>query len=426
MEIKDLYKLFLRHPFVNTDTRHLKPGDIFFALRGSNYNGNEFVHQALDAGAAFVITDQEPAIHKDERIIKTVDSLTTLQDLAKYHRQQFKIPFLAITGSNGKTTTKELIYRVLSTSYKTYATEGNLNNHIGIPLTILRIKNDAEIAVIEMGANHVKEIEGYCMYAMPTHGLITNLGKAHLEGFGSVEAIRQAKGELFEYIKSSQGIAIVNNDDPYIKEMSKNIQNVFSYGEAHGNVIGYAINKSSYLEVEITNGLSIKTLSTQLIGNYNLLNVLAAIAAGKIFNVSELKIKEAIESYIPGNSRSQMLKLGTNTIILDAYNANPSSMKAAIENFETMPGSRKILLLGSMMELGSESKREHQDLVTLINKHKWKEVALVGPNFKEVDHKYRAFNNVSELSVWFKEQEFENCTILIKGSRSMEMEKVLD
>jgi UDP-N-acetylmuramoyl-tripeptide--D-alanyl-D-alanine ligase len=425
MEIKDLYQLYLEHPSINTDTRRLKAGDIFFALRGSNFNGNDFVKNALEAGASYVITDDISDANNKQRI-KTNDALKTLQDLARYHRQQFKIPFLAITGSNGKTTTKELIYRVLSTTYKTYATEGNLNNHIGIPLTILKIKHDAEIAVIEMGANHVKEIEGYCMYAMPTHGLITNLGKAHLEGFGSVEAIRKAKGELFDYLESTQGIAIVNNDDPYLKEMSKNIRHVFSYGEAHGDVIGYAINKSSYLEVEITNGLSIKTLSTQLIGNYNLLNVLAAIAVGKIFHVSELKIKDAIESYIPGNSRSQMLKQGSNTIILDAYNANPSSMKAAIENFETMPGSRKILLLGSMMELGSESKREHQDLVTLINKHKWKEVALVGANFKEVDHRYRSFDNVSQLKSWFKEQDFENCTILIKGSRSMEMEKVLE
>ena len=432
MDIKDLYQIYLQHPSVKTDTRQLLQGDIFIALRGANFNGNHFVKHALDAGASYIIMDEVPDIY-DERIIKTPDTLLTLQNLAKHHREQFKkmpggseVPFLAITGSNGKTTTKELIYRVLSTTYKTYATEGNLNNHIGIPLTILKIKNDAEIAVIEMGANHLKEIEGYCNYAMPTHGLITNLGKAHLEGFGSIEVIRKAKGELFDYLKKNGGTAIVNTDDQYIQEMSKGIKNIYTYGSEKGEINGFAINNNSFLEVGIVKGLLVKTITTQLIGKYNLSNVLSSIVVGKIFNVQEERIKAAIEAYSPGNNRSQLIKKDSNTIILDAYNANPSSMKAAIENFETIPGSNKILLLGAMMELGNESKREHEEIIHMIDRQQWNYVALVGENFKEIKHRYINFNNSSELREWFKQKHFSNSIILIKGSRNMQMEKVLD
>jgi UDP-N-acetylmuramoyl-tripeptide--D-alanyl-D-alanine ligase len=352
--------------------------------------------------------------------------LQTIQQLAKHHREQFTIPFIAVTGSNGKTTTKELVHAVLSSSYKTYTTEGNLNNHIGIPLTILKIKSDAEIAVIEMGANHQKEIEGYCSYALPTHGLITNIGKAHLEGFGGIEGVKKGKGELFDFLRENDGTAFVNCDDKYIKEKSAGIKNVITYGTSEGSVTGRAISSSSFLEVELTKGANIDKIKTQLVGIYNLSNVLAAVTIGKHFNVPGEKIKAAFESYIPSNSRSQLIKKESNTIILDAYNANPASMKAALENFASMEGENKILMLGAMMELGEDSEREHEDLIKLIDKYQWKNVVLVGDNFKKINHSYLQFTDAADARDWLKDQQVENSHILIKGSRSIQMEKVLE
>lgn len=425
MDIKELYKLYLQHPSIKTDTRKLENGDLFFALKGPNFNGNHFAIQALNAGAAYVIAD-ENLNFSDDRIIKIPDALLTLQQLAKHHRKQFNIPFIAITGSNGKTTTKELVHQVLSASYKTYTTEGNLNNHIGVPLTILKIKTDADIAVIEMGANHQTEIEGYCSYAMPTHGLITNCGKAHLEGFGSEEGVRKGKGELFDFLKENNGTAFVNGDDRYIKEMSNGIKNIITYGTLEGSVTGRAVSNSSLLEVEIMKGTGIRSIKTQLVGQYNLLNVLASVAIGKHFKIAEEKIKVAIENYTPSNSRSQLITLGTNKIILDAYNANPTSMKAAIENFAQMPGTNKILFIGSMMELGNESKKEHEELIKLIEKYKWSNVILVGNHFKKTNHSYFYFDDTIKAKAWLNNQQLENSQILIKGSRSMEMEKIVE
>lgn len=425
MDINELYKFYLQYPSIKTDSRKVTNGDIFFALKGPTFNGNNFARQALDAGAAYVVIDENVSF-VDERLIKTGDVLVTLQQLAKHHREQFRIPFVAITGSNGKTTTKELVHEVLSSSYKTYTTEGNLNNHIGIPLTLLKIKSDAEMAVIEMGANHQKEIEGYCKYTMPTHGLITNCGKAHLEGFGGIEGVKKGKGELFDFLKNNNGTAFVNCDDSYIKEISAGIKNTITYGSTEGSVTGKATSSSSFLEVEITGGTGIGVIKTQLVGQYNLPNVLAAVAIGKHFNVPGGKIKSAIENYSPSNSRSQLIKKGSNAIILDAYNANPASMKAAIENFANMPGSNKILLLGSMMELGEESEKEHIALINLIDKYKWKEVILVGNNFKNLKNNYLYFDDASSAKIWLQNQHLENAQLLIKGSRSMQMEKVLD
>ncbi|MDB5199753.1 MAG: UDP-N-acetylmuramoyl-tripeptide--D-alanyl-D-alanine ligase [Chitinophagaceae bacterium] len=425
MEIKDLYKLYLQYPSIKTDTRQVVKGDLFFALKGPTFNGNHFAKQAIDAGAAYAVIDEELNF-ADEKLIKTNDVLVTLQQLAKYHREQFTIPFIAITGSNGKTTTKELVHEVLSSSYKTYTTEGNLNNHIGVPLTILKIKSDAEIAVIEMGANHQKEIEGYCLYALPTHGLITNLGKAHLEGFGGIEGVRKGKGELFNFLKANNGTAFVNNDDNYIKEISTGIKNI-TYGTTpEASVIGKAISSSLFLEVEITKGANIRAIKTQLVGQYNLPNVLAAVTIGKHFNVPDEKIKMAIENYTPSNSRSQLIKQGTNTIILDAYNANPASMKAAIENFASMQGQNKILLIGSMMELGEESEKEHNDLIKLIDRFQWSNVILVGDNFKNIKHSYLHFDDSAKAKTWLTDQHLQHSHLLIKGSRSMQMEKVLE
>jgi UDP-N-acetylmuramoyl-tripeptide--D-alanyl-D-alanine ligase len=425
MEINDLYKLYLQYPSIKIDTRKIVKDDLFFALKGPNFNGNHFAKQAIESGAAYAIIDGE-VDDKDEKLVKTDNVLLTLQQLARHHREQFNIPFIAITGSNGKTTTKELVHQVLSSSYKTYTTEGNLNNHIGIPLTILKIKNDAEMAVIEMGANHQKEIEQYCSYTLPTHGLITNCGKAHLEGFGSEEGVRKGKGELFDHLKNNNGTAFVNADDEYIKAMSRGIKNCITYGSANADITGITTGISSFLEVQITKGTNIELIKTHLVGQYNLLNLLAAVIIGRHFNIDNEKIKNALENYVPLNSRSQLIMQGTNTIILDAYNANPDSMKAAIDNFAQMQGTNKILMLGSMMELGKESENEHEEIIKIIDGYKWSHVILVGNNFKNIKHSYIHFNEALQARKWLKDKHVQNAHLLIKGSRSMQMEKVIE
>ena len=424
MQIPDLYDIFLQYPSIQTDTRKLKKGDIFFALKGPSFNGNLFAKQALNAGAAYAVVDEDVDA-LDKRIIKVEDVLNTLQQLAKYHRQQFDIPFIAITGSNGKTTTKELVHEVLNSTFTTYTTKGNLNNHIGIPLTILSVGMDAEMAVIEMGANHQKEIESYCSYTLPTHGIITNCGKAHLEGFGGIEGVRKGKGELYDYMRANDGTVFLMNDYDYLAEMSKGISNIKTYGTKDADIIGVADSENEMLEVNMLKGTDIKNIQTHLVGEYNLPNVLVAVAVGKYFNVPDEKIKLALENYIPSNSRSQLIEKDSNKIILDAYNANPTSMKAAVENIAKMNGD-KILMLGGMMEMGNESLKEHQALIDLINKYQWKDVVLVGGDFNKVNNPYTTFAHSTEAAKWLKEKQFANATILVKGSRSMQMEKVLE
>ncbi len=425
MQIEELYKIFTAHPSIQTDTRKLQPGDLFFALKGPSFNGNLFAQQALTAGAAFVIADEKTGID-DDRIVIVEDVLTSLQLLAKHHRLQFTIPFIAITGSNGKTTTKELLHEVLSSTFKTYTTEGNLNNHIGIPITILKIKADAEIALIEMGANHLKEIESYCQFTLPTHGLITNCGKAHLEGFGGEEGVRKGKGELFDYLRVNNGTAFIMSDYDYLKEMSKGIGAIQTYGTQAAAVMGHVENSSGFLQVAVTKGAAIKIIKTQLVGEYNLPNVLAAVAVGKYFKVPDEKILSALENYSPSNSRSQLLIKGNNKIILDAYNANPTSMKAAIENFAKMEGHNKILLLGGMMELGEQSIPEHEAIIKTIDQYKWQAVALVGGDYSKIKHSYLNFENSTTAKAWLAAQHVENAQLLVKGSRSMQMEKVIE
>ncbi len=423
MTIEKIYSLYLDFPSVVTDTRRIKKDDIFFALKGPNFNGNQFAKNALEAGAAYCIID-EPSFKINEKTILVDDVLTTLQLLAKEHRRHFDIPFLAITGSNGKTTTKELIYAVLSSSFITCTTEGNLNNHIGVPLTILRIKKEAAIAVIEMGANHQKEIAGYCEYTNPTHGIITNCGKAHLEGFGGVEGVKKGKGELFDFLRLNKGIVFINSDYEYLLEMSKGIDNIITYGTKDASYLGYVINNEPFIEVGMKQGYA-GTINTQLVGDYNLPNILAAVTIGKYFGVDDQKIKNAIENYHPTNSRSQLIQQASNNIVLDAYNANPSSMKAAIENFSGMHAAKKILILGAMAELGAESLSEHQNIVSLINHYKWDHVVLVGGDFLNIQHPFISFKNSLEAKHWYHQQSFINSTILIKGSRSMQMEKII-
>jgi UDP-N-acetylmuramoyl-tripeptide--D-alanyl-D-alanine ligase len=342
------------------------------------------------------------------------------------HREQFTIPFIAITGSNGKTTTKELIHAVLSSTYITYTTEGNLNNHIGIPLTILRVKRDAEMAVIEMGANHLNEIAGYCRYCKPTHGLITNIGMAHLEGFGSIEGVRKAKGELYDFLRDNQGTAFVMWDYDDLREMSKGIPHIIRYGNTDADITGSIVQNEPFLATEMTKGIAMEKIQTQLVGDYNLPNILSAIAIGNYFDVSPEKIKKAIESYTPSNSRSQLVTRGSNHIILDAYNANPSSMTAAIENFARTHAENKILILGAMAELGVESIREHEKIISLIGQYPWKQVVLVGGDFLKLNPPVRVFENSLQAKDWFQKGDFHDTYFLIKGSRSMQMEKLLD
>jgi UDP-N-acetylmuramoyl-tripeptide--D-alanyl-D-alanine ligase len=432
MQIPELYKLYLQYPSIQTDTRKIRQGDIFFALKGPTFNGNLFAAEALAKGAAYAVVD-ELSENTEQHIINVPDVLTALQDLALHHRKQFLpqasgkgIPFIAVTGSNGKTTSKELIHTVLSSTYKTYTTEGNLNNHIGIPLTILKVKQDAEMAIIEMGANHQKEIEAYCRYTLPTHGIITNCGKAHLEGFGGEEGVRKGKGELYDYLRQNNGTAFVMWDYDYLRLMSEGIPVRITYGTQNADVTGVVTGSSGLLEVSLTGGADIDSIKTNLVGDYNLPNILLAVAIGKYFKVPDEKIKSALEHYQPSNSRSQLIEKDSNKIILDAYNANPTSMKAAIENFAKMQGSNKILMLGGMMELGTESLQEHQNLINLINNYQWKAVVLVGVDFNKVNHNFPFFENSVEAAAWYKDHNFSHCDILVKGSRSTEMEKVVE
>jgi len=425
MSIEALYQLYLEYPSVQTDTRRLKPGDIFFALKGDNFNGNTFAAKAIEAGAVHAVIDEEAFAIPGKTTLVT-DVLETLQQLALHHRRQFNIPFLAITGSNGKTTTKELIHAVLSTRYKTYTTEGNLNNHIGIPLTLLKIKQDAEIAVVEMGANHRGEIASYCRITEPTHGLITNCGKAHLEGFGGVEGVRKGKGELFDYLRTrTHGYAFVMWDYDYLHEMSKGISGVIKYGTGGDvHVAGTAVRSEPFLEVHIARGMQPANIRTQLVGDYNLPNILAAVTVGKTFDVTEPQIIQGIEGYTPSNSRSQLVQSGTNQVILDAYNANPSSMRLAIENLARQQGD-KILILGAMAELGPESLQEHQAIVDLISLHQWKAVALVGGDFLQLKHPFTSLRDAGEAREWLQQLAPQQSLLLVKGSRSMQMEKVI-
>ncbi|WP_295121680.1 UDP-N-acetylmuramoyl-tripeptide--D-alanyl-D-alanine ligase [uncultured Chitinophaga sp.] len=421
MNIEQLYHIYRQYPSVQTDTRKLKAGDIFFALKGPNFNGNTYATAALEAGAVLAVVDEEAYFTQPDKMMLVSDALETLQQLALHHRKQFTIPFIGITGTNGKTTTKELVKTVLSAKYKTVATVGNLNNHIGVPLTILSIPMDTEMAVIEMGANHQLEIEGYCKVALPTHGLITNIGKAHLEGFGGVEGVKKAKGELYDFLRANNGTVFYFNGYDYLADMSKGISNIVTYGTEKADYNGEAVPGTALLEVKTEE----EHIRTHLVGAYNLPNALAAYAIGRHFDIPSTTIKLALEAYVPSNNRSQIIKQGSNTVIMDAYNANPSSMKAAIENFAGLDAGDKVLLLGGMMELGAESEQEHQALIDLLERSHWKAVVLVGGDFAKVKHPYIFMKNAEEAKHWLEQQAFEHTHLLIKGSRSVGMEKVL-
>lgn len=436
MSISEIYDIYVQYPSVVTDTRKLKANDFFFALKGPNFNANTFAFKAIEAGAAYCVVDEplttiatyyegNNEAQKEAALSKMIvvdDALTTLQALAGHHRSTFDIPFIAITGSNGKTTTKELVYAVLSSHFKTYTTQGNLNNHIGVPLTILSIKKDAQIAVIEMGANHQKEIEGYCVYTKPTHGIISNCGKAHLEGFGGEEGVKKGKGELYTFLRENTGTAFVFTGYDYLNEMSAGIQNIVPY------INGTIQSSEPFLTVAANINETTTTVNSQLVGSYNLPNILCALTIGKYFGVPENKMVDAIANYTPSNSRSQLIIKDTNTIILDAYNANPSSMKVAIENFAKLAGDHKIVLLGAMMELGEHSLAEHLALLQLIAEYSFESVVLVGADFLTYQHalpQFIYFKTTAEAKAWLAAQNPMHAQLLIKGSRSMQMETVI-
>lgn len=410
---------------MQTDTRKLQPGGLFFALSGANFNGNTFAQQALDKGAAYAVID-DAAYATSDKCIVVSNVLETLQQLANHHRRQLTIPIIAITGSNGKTTTKELIAAVLRRKFVTYATEGNLNNHIGVPLTLLQVKQNAEMAIIEMGANHQREIAGYCEIAMPTHGLITNCGKAHIEGFGGIEGVRKGKGELYDFIRAHDGLIFRNTDLVYLQDMAHGIRQQITYGSGGATYTGQPLMNGVFLDVAITTTQTQTTLQTQLVGDYNFPNVMAAVAMGMHFGIPIAEIKAAIASYNPDNSRSQWLLKGTNKIILDAYNANPSSMSAAIINFAAAQLPNKVLWLGGMKEMGSEELHEHRELVTLVSKYQWLDVILVGREFKEVAAGYTWFEDSAAAAGYIKTHHPQHSAILIKGSRGSRMEVMME
>jgi UDP-N-acetylmuramoyl-tripeptide--D-alanyl-D-alanine ligase len=424
MEMKEIYSRYRECSAVSTDTRQIEEGTMFFALKGENFNGNKFAADALSKGARYAVVDEE-GYKTDDRYILVKDVLETLQQLAHYHRKQLNIPVIAITGSNGKTTTKELVNMVLSKKFKTYATKGNLNNHIGIPLTLLAMKPGTEMAIVEMGANHQKEIEGYCAIVEPDFGLITNIGKAHLEGFGGLEGVKKGKGELYDYLLKNNKKVFINSSSEILMSMSKFSDPVL-YSKKGDYYSAELIEASPYIRFTAENG---EKITTHLLGAYNFENISAALCIGKYFGVEDVLANSAVASYNPQNNRSQVMRKGTNTIIMDAYNANPSSMKAAIENFSKVKADAKWLILGDMFELGEESISEHEKLGALINGMKFDKVVLCG---KYMNHATKAlpaakyFEDKKALLQWLTDQHVSDATILLKGSRGMGLESVVE
>ena len=424
MNIEQLHKLFLQSSGIATDTRTLKTDQLFFALKGENFNGNKFVDQALEKGAAYVVMDDHE-MPKNDRYILVSDVLQILQQLATFHRKYLGIPILAITGSNGKTTTKELINIVLSRKFNTIATKGNLNNHIGVPLTLLSMNSSTEFGIVEMGANHAKEIKGLCEIAQPDFGYITNFGKAHLEGFGSLEGVIKAKSELYDFLKTQGKIIFLNADDP-IQQKQLSHKNTFSFGTSdNANVVVQYEDNLQTAEV-IHDNIVYKS---NLTGSYNSRNIAAAICVGLYFKIPAEDIRDAIASYNPQNNRSQIVKLGTITLLMDAYNANPTSMTAALESFHKYPTENKTVILGDMFELGETSTEEHQQMVNLVETMSFKRVFLVGSNFyasNPLKKNIEKFESFSDLEERIKETDFGNSYILVKGSRGMALERILD
>jgi UDP-N-acetylmuramoyl-tripeptide--D-alanyl-D-alanine ligase len=425
MDIAEIHSLFLKCQSVSIDTRKIESNSLFVAIKGDRFDANTFAKEALEKGASYVIIDNEE-YYSDSRTILVKDSLTTLQELAKFHRAYLKLPIIALTGSNGKTTTKELIHAVLSKKYKTKATIGNLNNHIGVPLTLLSFTQDTEIGIVEMGANHKKEIAFLCELAKPDYGYITNFGKAHLEGFGGVQGVIEGKSEMYQYLSANDKLAFINLEDPVQVEKSKTLKSYsFGINRPAANVNITLVKADPFVGLRYSN----VQISSHLIGLYNGNNLNAALTIGKYFDVDDVAIKEALEGYIPENNRSQMMLKGSNEIILDAYNANPSSMLVAIENFLQLESPNKIMILGDMFELGSESKSEHQAIIALLSGEEKAVCYFIGMDFyanKIEKANFYFYESFEVFSNHLKETKIENSMILIKGSRGMALERTLE
>ena len=424
MEIEELYSRFLVCGTVTTDSRHCPQGSMFIALKGETFNGNAFAAQALAQGCRYAVVD-EPEYARGESYILVDDCLQVLQQLANYHRRQLKTPIIGITGTNGKTTTKELVSSVLSKKYKVLFTQGNLNNHIGVPLTLLRLNKEHEMAVVEMGANHPGEIKALVQIAEPDYGLITNVGKAHLLGFGSFEGVIKTKGELYDFLREKGNATIfIQNENSYLNAIAHGLHCV-RYGQASGLFVsGKLLSCSPFLAFEWMSEGNTYPVQTHLIGAYNLDNALASVAIGKYFDVAPEDICEALSTYMPQNNRSQLVDTGRNKLIVDAYNANPTSMMAALENFRQVQAPHKMVILGDMKELGEVSLEEHRKIVGFLDGCRFDRVMLAGPEFKAVASAYEHFDNVDAVKEALEKSKPVGFTILIKGSNSMKLSQL--
>jgi UDP-N-acetylmuramoyl-tripeptide--D-alanyl-D-alanine ligase len=423
----ELYRLFLETGAVTTDTRKITPGCMFFALRGDNFDGNTFAAEAIAKGALYAVVDNKD-LAEEKQMLFVDDTLKSLQELASIHRDHLNIPVIGITGTNGKTTTKELINSVLSRKFKTTATPGNLNNHIGVPLTLLSVNNTTEIAIIEMGANHESEIAALCRIANPEFGIITNIGMAHIEGFGSLEGVIRAKSELYEFIRESGGQLFVNSDNELLTGISVDISSITYGAKAGAWCHGWQEEANPFARLKWDSPDGLIAVETKLVGAYNFENIMAAICIGQYFGVPSNEICDAIANYQPSNNRSQILDTGKNLVIMDAYNANPTSMKAAILNFRNMKSLNKTAILGDMFELGEESAKEHAKMVHLADESNFETVLLIGPRFGSLplpDH-FRAFTSAAEANSWLKSHPMQGKTILVKGSRGMHLEDIIN
>lgn len=427
MNVEELHQIFLRTPDITTDSRDVKPNSVFFALTGDNFNGNKYAKQALDEGCPYAVID-DVNFKLDDRYIVVDNVLNTLQELARYHRKKFNIPILAITGSNGKTTTKELVSGILGSKYKVVCTKGNFNNHIGVPLTLLRLNKETEIGVVEMGANHPGEISDLCQLAEPSHGIITNIGHAHIEGFGSFENVIKAKSELYNWLRKNNGVIFQNSEDEILKGIVHASDEIIPYSVSANKESTFSITKADpYLEVKwIHNNVEIP-LKTQLFGTYNIENLAAAISIGLYFQVDVDEIKAGIESFSPGDNRSQVFKTYENTLILDAYNANPTSMRAAIADFQKISAPRKVVIIGDMFELGLDTLDQHKSIINILEKINNFKAYLVGDMFARASEgtHLASFQNIDEAIQFFMSHPVHSSTILLKGSRMMSLEKLI-
>jgi len=428
MKIEELYSICQRHPQITTDSRFAPKNGLFFALKGEHFDGSIFAQKAIENGCAYAIIDN-PKFFKSKKFILVEDVLSTLQQLAYYHRQQLKIPIIGITGTNGKTTTKELLASVLSEKYNVAYTQGNLNNHIGVPLTILSFTKKTELGIVEMGANHLGEIKQLCTIADPDYGLITNIGKAHLEGFRTFDNIIKTKNELYEYVAQKKGKVFYNANDQIVSQLIIGNNNAVSYGDQNESKVYGIIKKNGiFLKLEAVIEKKSYTIETKLIGDYNIGNVLTAIAIGNYFNVDDKKIIKAIERYKPDNNRSQFFKTKNNSLFLDAYNANPTSVKAAIKNFEQLDIPHKSLILGDMFELGDNALNDHYEVINIIDTKNYENIILVGDIFAslKVGDNVLQFANVDLFIDWLNKNPVKGSNILIKGSRGNRLERIVE